>query len=130
MTALVRFPNTDADFQRLTERQRRENIEAEREANLDTARAVLTDADAYSVQDVRNAIILLESRGDGRCDLLLAHQETHRLIRRERLARAEAARLAVETPAEVAAHYAHRWPTLAVGSALVALVLLAGTGWL
>ena len=128
MTALVRFPNSAADFQRLTERQRRANIEAEREANLDTARAVLTDADAYSVQDVRAAIILLESRGDGRCDLLLAHQETHRLIRRERLARAEAARL--ETPREVAARHAHRWPALAVGSVLVALVLLAGTGWL
>ena len=129
MTALVRFPNTAADFQRLTERQRRANIKAEREANLDTARAVLTDADAYSVQDVRAAIILLESRGDGRCDLLLAHQETHRLIRRERLARAEAARLAVETPADVAARHAHRWPALAVGSVLVALALLQASGW-
>lgn len=126
MTALIRFPNTAADFQRLTERQRADNIEAE--ANIATARAVLADADAYSVQDVRNAIILLESRGDGRCDLLLAHQETHRLIRRERLAHADATRL--ETPREVAARHAHRWPALAVGSVLVALVLLAGTGWL
>lgn len=125
MTALVRFPNTAADFQRLTERQRADNIEAE--ANIATARAVLADADAYSVQDVRNAIILLESRGDGRCDLLLAHQETHRLIRRERLAHADATRL--ETPREVAARHAHRWPALAVGSVLVALVLLQLTGW-
>ena len=127
MTALVRFPNSPADFQRLTERQRRANIEAEREANLDTARAVLTDADAYSVQDVRAAIILLESRGDGRCDLLLAHQETHRLIRRERLAHADATRL--ETPREVAARHAHRWPALAVGSVLVAMALLQFSGW-
>ena len=125
MTAVLRFPNTAADFQRLTERQRADNIEAE--ANLATARAVLTDADAYSVRDVRNAIILLESRGDGRCDLLLAHQETHRLIRRERLAHAEATRL--ETPREVAARHAHRWPSLAVGAALVALVLLQVSGW-
>ena len=125
MTAVLRFPNTPADFQRLTERQRADNIEAE--ANIATARAVLADADAYSVQDVRNAIILLESRGDGRCDLLLAHQETHRLIRRERLAHADATRL--EAPREVAARHAHRWPALAVGSVLVALVLLQFTGW-
>lgn len=125
MTAVLRFPNTAADFQRLTGRQRADNIEAE--ANIATARAVLADADAYSVQDVRNAIILLESRGDGRCDLLLAHQETHRLIRRERLAHADATRL--ETPREVAARHAHRWPALAVGSVLVALVLLQFTGW-
>lgn len=84
MTAIARFPNTEADYVRLTAHQRRANEAAELEANLITARADLNNAAMHRTEDVRNAIILLESRGDMRGDLILAHEATGLLTIRER----------------------------------------------
>ena len=119
MTAVLRFPNTAADFQRLTERQRRDNL-------VDDARAVLRSPEAHPDQIILDACAVLQAGGDG-TDYLTADAMIFAVNRRERLAHADATRL--ETPREVAARHAHRWPALAVGSALVALVLLQVSGW-
>lgn len=119
MTALVRFPNTPADFQRLTERQRRDNL-------VEDARAVLRSPEAHPDRIILDACAVLQAWGDG-TDWLTADAMIFAVNRRERLANADATRL--ETPREVAARHAHRWPALAVGSAVAALVLLQFTGW-
>ena len=124
MTAIARFPNTEADYVRLTAHQRRANEAADLEANLITARAVLNNAAMHRTQDVRNAIILLESRGDGRGDLILAHEATGLLTIRERR----------EAHAAAKAGQRKYGPTLAAlgvgyGLAVGVIVALRWMGW-
>jgi hypothetical protein len=90
MTAAIRLlPNMETRMDRITAQQRRSN--EERELNLITARAVLNNAAMHRTSDVRNSIIMLEAYGDGRGDLILAHEATGLLtIRERREAHAEA----------------------------------------
>jgi hypothetical protein len=83
MTAAIRLlPNMEARMDRITAQQRRAN--EERELNLITARAVLNNAAMHRTSDVRNSIIMLDAYGDGRGDLILAHEATGLLTIRER----------------------------------------------
>jgi len=83
MTAAIRLlPNMEARMDRITAQQRRAN--EDRELNLITARAVLNNAAMHRTSDVRASIIMLEAYGDGRGDLILAHEATGLLTIRER----------------------------------------------
>jgi len=84
MTALAYLPNMPRRCARLVENAKAEAAAEDRLANLITARAVLNNPAMHRTQDVRNAIILLESKGDMRGDLIMADEATHYLAIRER----------------------------------------------
>ncbi len=127
MTAAIRLlPNMEARMDRITAQQRRAN--EDRELNLITARAVLNNAAMHRTSDVRNAIILLESRGDGRGDLIMAHEATGLLKIRER--REAHAAAADETGLSIALRFRSRWLEIIAYAALIAGVMLYMTGWL
>ena len=84
MTALAYLPNMPRRCARLVENAKAEAAAEDRLANLITARAVLNNPAMHRTQDVRNSIILMESRGDMRGDLIMADEATHYLAIRER----------------------------------------------
>lgn len=85
MTAAIRhLPQMKSRCARLVENAKAEAAAEDRLANLITARAVLNNPAMHRTQDVRNSIILLESRGDMRGDLIMADEATHYLAIRER----------------------------------------------
>ena len=85
MTAAIRhLPHMPRRCARMVENAKAEAAAEDRLANLITARAVLNNPAMHRTQDVRNAIILLESKGDMRGDLIMADEATHYLAIRER----------------------------------------------
>ena len=121
MTALAYLPNMPRRCARLVENAKRENAAEERAANLITARAVLNNPALHRTDDIRNSIILLESRGDMRGDLILADEATHDLAIRERREAHAAARWNVMRGKRVAAVFAGLLIAYAVGLALYAI---------
>lgn len=127
MTALAIFPNKPSDFARLTEHQRRANEAEEREANLITARAVLNNPAMHRTQDVRNAIILLESKGDMRGDLIMADEATHHLAIRERRGAHAAAKAQVRAET---AKFGKVLAALCLGYVIAMAVIMTGLWWM
>ena len=110
-------------------RDRAENIAAERAQAVKAARAVLRSPETFPDTILRDACAALQVWGDA-TDYMTADAMIFALNRRDRMRAHEEARRAVETPAEVAAMHAHRWLAIIGGGALIAALMLAGTGWL
>jgi len=83
VTALAYLPNMPRRCARLVENAKAEAAAEDRLANLITARAVLNNPAMYPTKTVRAAIIYLESCGDMRGDLYMAHDAIQYLKRRE-----------------------------------------------
>lgn len=133
MGQLLRFPVIPAAIDRIVERDRAENITAERLQAVKTARAVLRSPEVFSDAILRDACAALQTWGDG-TDCLTADAMIFAINKRERERAHEAARLAVETPASVMAQFRLR-DVLAgavafviYGWALIASVMWMG-GW-
>jgi hypothetical protein len=114
MTSLLRFPTDDAIFARLTERQREANIAAEREELRQAALFTLRNHAWHSRQAIEDAWIHLASTGTA----------AERAV-----ALAKIEELTAETPAQVFARHAHRWPAILGFGAVWAAIMLALSGW-
>jgi len=131
MTAhnVIRLPLDVTVFDRLNAHQRNANIAAERADWVRIARQVLRSPKYYTDQELRDACATLQAWGDA-TDYLQADAMIFALNKRERDRAHEAAKAAAETPADVARRFAHRWPEIVAGGAVLAVLMLAGTGWL
>ena len=126
---LHRLPLPEAAYTRLTDRQRAANIAEERAEHVQTARAILRGQDRYSNDVLRDACSALQAWGDG-FDHLTADAMIQALNQRDRMRAHEAARRLVETPADVARGFAHRWPEVLGWGAMIAAAMLTMSGWL
>lgn len=128
MTATIhQFPADPTIFARLTERQRLANLAAERAEAVETARYIIDHPHGYSDDQLRTACGFYMTHGDGGVHYLRADQHIYAINRREWQAR-NCPR--PETPMDVARRFAHRWPEIVAGGAVLAVLMLAGTGWL
>ena len=144
MTAVIRtFPANETALARLTQRQRERNFAEEMEdrASMEAqaafwtrevraARVTLRYATHHTDDQLLDACAVLQSRWGDATDYLLADQMINAIRLRERHRAHEAAWQAVETPADVARRFAHRWPEIVSWGAFVAVALLWATGWL
>lgn len=126
MGQLLRLPIDQAAFTRLIQHERAANIAAERAEAVQNARAVLRSPKRHSAQILRDACAVLIAWGDGH-DHLTADAMIFAMNRREQLRLNEAKQL---TSARVAMQHRERWPAIAGWGVLVAVAMLAGTGWL
>ena len=126
---LHNFPADDAIFARLTERQRLANLAEERAEAVETARYIIDHPHGYSDDQLRTACGFYMTHGNGGVHYLRADQHIYAINRREWQAR-NCPRQAVETPADVARRFAHRWPEIVSWGAFVAVAMLSATGWL
>lgn len=126
MGTILRLPIDETAFTRLVQRERAANIAAERDEAVKTARSVLRSPKRHSDQILRDACAVLQAWGDG-TDYLTADAMIFALNRRERLRANEAKQL---TSARIAMQHKNRWPAIVGWGALLALVMLGGTGWL
>lgn len=126
---VIRLPLDTTVFDRLNAHQRNANIAAERADWVRIARQVLRSPKYYTDQELRDACATLQAWGDA-TDYLQADAMIFALNKRERDRAHGAAKAAAETPADVARRFAHRWPEIVAGGAALAVLMLAGTGWL
>ena len=131
MTAhnVIRLPLDTTVFDRLNAHQRNANIAAERDDWVRIARQVLRSPKYCTDQELRDACATLQAWGDA-TDYLQADAMIFALNKRERDRAHEAAKAAAETPADVARRFARRWPEIVSWGAVLAVLMLAGTGWL
>ena len=128
MTAhVLSFPTDDAIFARLTEQQRLANLAEERAEAVETARYIIDHPHGYSDDQLRTACGFYMTHGNGGVHYLRADQHIYAINRREWQAR-NCPR--PETPAQVAARFAHRWPEIVSWGAFVAVAMLSAMGWL
>lgn len=131
MTATIhQFPADPTIFARMTERQRLAELAAFWAAEVAYARAAIRHEDHYSDDDLRGFCAVLRTRWGDATDYLRAGQVLDAIELRERQRAHGAAKAAAETPADVARRFAHRWPEIVAGGAVLAVAMLAGTGWL
>ena len=124
MTATLRhLPNMPRRCARIVQNAKAEA--AAEEANLITARAVLNNIGMHRTKDIRNSIILLESRGDMRGDLILAHEAIGLLAIRER----RESHASAKASARIAKRFRPQMLEIGAGLILAALVAVAFNMW-
>lgn len=126
MGQLLRLPIDEAAFTRLIQHERAANIAAERAVAVQNARAILRSPKGYPDVILRDACAVLTAWGDGH-DHLTADAMIFAMNRREQLRLNEAKQL---TSVRVAMQHRDRWPAIAGWGLLIAVAMLAGTGWL
>lgn len=131
MTAAVAYlPNIAAACDRITARDRAENIRVEAAGNLRDARAALRSPSFYSNDELRAFCVTLQQSDDldeRGMDWLNADAMIQTLNRKEFIAR-NCPR--PETSRDVLVSMRGRLPEALLYAAGLAVVLLAGTGWL
>lgn len=126
MGQLLRLPIDEAAFTRLIQHERAANIAAERSVAIQNARAILRSPKGYPDVILRDACAVLTAWGDGH-DHLTADAMILAMNRRKQLRLNEAKQL---TSVRVAMQYRDRWPEIIGWGLLMAVAMLAGTGWL
>lgn len=128
MTAAIhRFPADDAIFARLTERQRLANLAAERAEAVETARYIIDHPCGYTDAQLREVCGFYMTYGDGGVHYLRADEHIAAINKREFIARNCPRQ---ETSRDVLVSMRGRLPEALFCAAGLAVVLLAGTGWL
>lgn len=128
MTAHIHsFPADPTIFSRLTERQRQANIAEERAEAITCCKRIIDNPRGYTNAQLREVCGFYMTYGDGGVHYLRADEHIAAINKREFIARNCPRQ---ETSRDVLVSMRGRLPEALFCAAGLAVVLLAGTGWL